>query len=214
MMPACESVYVFDDNSTDKTPDICASFDKVRLIRSPFSGLDEARDKNYLLEKVEACGADWILHIDGDEEIEAGGCEEIRNLAERPPGSDCYRFQVLYLWDRPDQVRVDRWYADYRRPSLFRHRPGVRFQSMNGGGFHCGNVPEPRQSGDCGVRLLHYGYMNREDRVRKYQWYNAPDKQPIPAYEDGYRHMVVGDLFPPDSVFRWAGPLELREIRR
>jgi glycosyltransferase involved in cell wall biosynthesis len=43
----CERVFVFDDHSIDGTPDVCETFgDRVVLHTSPFSGLDEARDKN------------------------------------------------------------------------------------------------------------------------------------------------------------------------
>jgi hypothetical protein len=60
------------------------------------------------------------------------------------------------------------------------------------------------------VRLLHYGYLHKEDRVRKFHWYNKID--PNNAFEDQYRHMVIGDVFPADSSFKWAGPLELRSL--
>lgn len=211
MLTVCERVFVLDDHSTDGTAYLCASIPGVALFNSPFAGLDETRDKNWLLAKVAECAPSWILHIDGDEELAPGSAEIIHALA-KPAGPDAYRFQVLYLWDRPDQIRVDRWYKNFRRPSLFRFRPGARFESPNGGGFHCGNVPGRVSVGECEVKLLHYGYMHREDRVRKYVWYNAPDKQPIPAAEDGYRHMVVGDLFPADSVFMHAGPLALEAL--
>jgi glycosyltransferase involved in cell wall biosynthesis len=209
-----DRILVFDDHSTDNTIEICESFEKATVLRSPFEGLDETRDKNYLIEQVEqiARAGDFILAIDGDEELAPGSCEEILKLVNRPAGPDCYRFQILYLWDRPDQIRVDRWYSDFRRPSLFRLHPGARFSSGHGGGFHCGNVVGAKSVGNCGVELLHWGYMNREDRIRKYYWYNSEDKQPVPAIEDGYKHMVVGDLFPADSRFRWAGPLELRAL--
>ncbi len=214
MLPVCEHIFIFDDHSTDDTVKICRSFSQVTVFESPFEGLEETRDKNYLIEKVEqvAAAEDWILALDGDEELAPGSCEEILRLTNHPNALDAYRFQVLYLWDRPDQIRVDRWYANFRRPSLFRLRPGARFHSGHGGGFHCGNVAGAQSIGDCSVKILHWGYMNREDRIRKYHWYNAPDKQPVPAVEDGYRHMVVGDLFPADSKFRWAGPLELRAL--
>ncbi len=222
MLPVCERIFVFDDHSEDGTPFLCARCPQVDLHRSWFDGLNEVRDKNFLLKLVDDYAAEirsrdlgatvWVLHIDGDEEIAPGGCDELKALAVPGTGPDCYRFQVLYLWDREDQIRVDRWYRDFRRPSFFRLSQGARFRSANGGGFHCGNVPEPRQIGDCGVKLLHYGYLHREDRIRKYEWYNAPDKQPVPEYEDGYKHICIGDLFPADSVFRHAGPLQLAPL--
>jgi O-antigen biosynthesis protein len=212
-MPIVERMLIFDDHSTDNTREICRSFEKVTLIESPFEGLQETRDKNYLMERLEeiASPGDPVLALDGDEELAPGSCRQIEDLICRP-GPDCYRFHVLYLWDRPDQIRVDRWYANFRRPSLFRFKPGARFSSGAGGGFHCGNVPYAQAVGNCDVKILHWGYMYKEDRIRKYEWYNAPDKQPIPEVENGYKHMVIGDLFPANSSFRWAGPLELRPL--
>jgi glycosyltransferase involved in cell wall biosynthesis len=202
--PVCERIYVLDDHSTDGTQVICRSM--------PFEGTNETRDKNWLLERVEQARPDWVLHIDGDEEIEPGGCAKIRALVERGDRPDAYRFRFLYLWDRPDQIRTDRWYSTVTRISLFRLRPGARFQSMAGAGLHCGSAPEPETVAYCDVTIIHWGYLHREDRIRKYHWYNAPDKHPIPELEDGYRHMVIGDLFPADSMFRHAGPLRLEPL--
>jgi glycosyltransferase involved in cell wall biosynthesis len=214
MMPLCEHVFVLDDHSSDGTPHIIEKLPNTTVYYSPWEKLHEARDKNWLIERVEDYGADWVLHIDGDEEVMPPGCDILRILANRAGGSDCYRLRVLYLWNREDQIRVDRWYSDYSRPSFFKLRPGARFSSPNGGGFHCGNVPGVTGGSLCDAKLLHYGYMHREDRIRKFHWYNAPDKQPVPDIEDGYRHMVIGDLFPADSAFRYAGPLKLQVIER
>jgi glycosyltransferase involved in cell wall biosynthesis len=214
MLPCCVRVFVLDDHSTDETVEICSRFPAVTLFHSPFEGLDETRDKNWLLEKIEQevpAGA-WVVAIDGDEEIAPGGCHEILTLARPSEGPDAYRFQVVYLWDSETQIRVDGIYATFRRGSCFRLTPGNRFSSVAGGGFHCGNVPNPRQIAECGVKLLHYGYMHKEDRLRKFAFYNSPDKQPIPPNEDNYRHMVIGDLLPADARTLYAGPLQLRDL--
>lgn len=214
MVPACDRILVFDDHSTDETAHICRQFPQVTVFDSTFSGTQEVRDKNFLLEKLEsmAKAGDCVVAIDGDEEIAAGGCEIIREIALRKNGADAYQFQVLYLWDSEKQVRTDGIYRDFRRPSLFRLRPGARFHSGAGGGFHCGNVPSPMTVQRSDVRLLHYGYMLQSDRIRKFKWYTAADKEPIPRAEDGYRHMVVGDLFPATAKFSHGGPLELQAL--
>jgi O-antigen biosynthesis protein len=210
-LPVAEKIFIFDDHSTDNTAEICKSFDRVELISSPFEGLGEARDKNYLLEQIEktAKAGDWIIAIDGDEELVQGSCEEIKKIVSSGGTGIAYQFNVLYLWDSPDQVRIDGVFGRGKRPSLFALVPGRRFSSSNGGGLHCGNTPQADSIKCAKVNLLHYGWMEREDRIRKYEWYNAPDKQPIPEFEDGYKHAVIGDLFPSDTVTFWAGPLQL-----
>lgn len=217
MQSVCRSIWILDDHSTDATAEICRDLRAV-VIESPFEGVDETRDKNWLLNLIGIpFTPDWILHIDGDEEIAPGGEQEIERAVKNAGAFDAYRFQVLYLWDGLKTVRVDGVYGNYTRPSLFRFKHGEEFASANGGGFHCGNVPalvggRPRLIGSCGVKLLHYGYMHKEDRLRKFEWYNAPDKQPIPAVEDGYRHMVIGDIFPAETRTRYGGPLQLKQI--
>jgi len=210
VQPVCERIVVMDDASTDGTAEICSSLG-AEVLRSPFAGLDETRDKNWLLARVIRHSPEWILCIDGDEELEQGGADKVRAVA-RDRGIGACSLRVAYLWDSPDQVRTDGVYGRFARPSMFRAVTDARFRSTgNGGNFHCGNVPYgigPTLRSE--IRLLHYGYMERADRVRKYEWYNRQD--PNNYSEDLYRHMVIGDLFPADSQFRHGGPLKLETI--
>lgn len=216
--PVCERILVLDDHSTDGTPELCEAAGAT-VLRSPFpdtdEARDEARDKDYLLKQAWATGArlgDWVLMVDGDEALHP---DDIPALLEATKGRyPCCSMHVVYLWDREDQVRVDACYRRFRRPSLFQlTRPDLSFKRTDAGGnFHCSNAPAQLLDRiyHLPVRLLHYGYLHREDRVRKYDWYNHNDKKnPV---EDGYRHMVIGDLFPPESRFRHAGPLELEPL--
>jgi glycosyltransferase involved in cell wall biosynthesis len=211
-LPVVQQLLILDDHSTDGTQDICRSYPKVTLFDSPFEGVQETRDKRWLMEQLGkvAQPGDWCLSIDGDEEIAKPGQQVIAQLGSQPFGPDAYRFHVLYLWDGPDKIRTDGIYENFWRGSMFRYRLGTTFHSSNGGGFHCGNVPEPRVIERAPVKILHYGYMHKEDRLRKMEWYNRID--PNNVNEDCYRHMVIGDMFPADSKFLHAGPLKLEPI--
>jgi glycosyltransferase involved in cell wall biosynthesis len=209
ILPICQRVVVFDDHSADDTCALLAPMARVEIIKSPFDGLDEARDKCYLLDYVRE-GTDWVLMIDGDEVLEPGHTFEV-SRAMAGSRHECLSFPIKYLWDREDQVRIDGVYGNFRRQSAF--RPGkARFHSRGAANFHCGNVPAELRSstGYTEVPLLHFGYINREDRIRKYRWYN--DNDPRNLGEDLYRHMVIGDLFPAESEFKWGGPLELAPL--
>ncbi len=211
ILPLCERVIVMDDHSDDGTPEICAGFDQVTVLPSPFTGLDEARDKQWLLGHAMELRPKWILCIDGDEELEPGAADRIGAVLQQ--SRPCaYSLRVAYLWDSPDQVRTDGVYGRFYRPSLFYASPASHFCSTgNGGNFHCGNVPwSGIPARILNATLLHYGYMERADRIRKYEWYNQRD--PGNRCEDFYRHMVVGDLFPADATFRHGGPLTLEAL--
>ncbi len=218
--PLCERTYVLDDHSTDGTPELCAVEPGVSLIHSGFDGIHEARDKDFLLAEIAEDyrddGQTWVLLIDGDEILEPSGPQKIRELLARPD-VDRYAWglRILYLWDRTDQVRNDGVYGRFYRPSLFRFTGAETFMRTNfGGNFHCSSVPA-RWVGvnrNCDAALYHTGYMLREDRIRKYEWYRSID--PNNSVEDGYRHVVQGDIpeVPAGMTLRHAGPLELRPL--
>jgi glycosyltransferase involved in cell wall biosynthesis len=211
ILGVCDRIIVLDDHSTDGTPAICATISRVAVHLSAFNGLDEARDKNFLLDLALEFHPEWIVAIDGDEMLAPAYAEELRAWT-RAPHAECLSLRVLYMWDREDQIRTDGVYGDFHRESVFRPN-GARFESnSNGGNFHCGNVPwgARQKRRVLGVPLLHFGYMHREDRERKYVWYNERDGGNF--REDFYRHMVIGDLFPADSKFLHAGPLKLEPI--
>lgn len=223
LLPLCEQIHVFDDHSTDETPYIAKSFPEVRYYASPFSDFNETRDKNHLLEKIEAIrrAGDHVVMIDGDEVLESGGQDKISKLA-KDGHHDAYRFQVLYLWNNDKQIRTDGIYGRFFRASMFRLQPGLRFKSHVAGGFHCGNVPGPPEKvGECNVKLLHYGYMHKADRIRKWEFYSGIDPKNVaegydPTHPErrSYPWVVQGDVpeVPANVKLRHAGPLELRAL--
>jgi O-antigen biosynthesis protein len=206
ILPLCQRVVVLDDHSTDYTPDICAAIPGVELIPSRFHDLDESRDKNFLLDIVRN-EAEWALMIDGDEILME--TDELRR-AMASTKHQCVSLRVLYAWDREDQIRVDGVYGNFRRQSAF--RPGTaRFHSRGAANFHCGSVPPELRSSTAYVNscLLHLGYRDKADRIRKFAWYRAND--PSNFAEDEYFHMVQGDIpeVPINAARKHAGPLKL-----
>jgi glycosyltransferase involved in cell wall biosynthesis len=214
IFPLCERVFVLDDHSTDNTVEICQRYSQVTVFNSQFDGMNEARDKNWLLDQIlRTCQPDWILCIDGDEVLEAGGADIIRQTVN---GSNCeaYSMEIAYLWNSPTTVRVDRVYGNFWRPSLFRpfhpdpNKPDqiklcgdFRFMVTPFGrkvdgrepNLHCSSVPQRLLHGHqrCPVKLKHYGYMDRQERVRKLDFYTSIDWNN--KAEDCYRHMTQGD---------------------
>jgi glycosyltransferase involved in cell wall biosynthesis len=219
-------VYVMDDGSTDDTG-LTAAECGAHVLSSPFIGgeLDERRDKNWLLDTViDLERPDWILCIDGDEELEPNGPAKILETLKYAT-ADAYALRFAHCWDRPDQIRVDRWYQNFSRLSLFRPLPHLRFVSLyerSGvkchSGLHTGNAPLAGHHGSLTVSdvlnvfLVHYGYMDKATRLRKFEYYNRID--PNNMEEDGYRHTVQGDLsgIPSDAKLKHAGPMQFASL--
>lgn len=192
LLPVCDRILVMDDHSTDDTGAIAARVGhQVQAVASPFTGLDEVRDKNWMLEiAIGDFNADWILCIDGDEMLAPSSVPILRKAFLG--GARCISMRIPYLWDNEDQIRVDGVYGEFRRHSAFQPAKH-RYASTSANGFHCGNVPIASRSAVLtrdDIQLLHFGYMLPEDRARKYAWYNAVD--PGNKHEDHYRHIAAG----------------------
>lgn len=223
-LPLAERIFILDDHSNDGTPELCSQFPEVTLFRSEFEGLDESRDRQWLLDQVIKAvppaqinrDSPWfVLALDGDEVLENSAANQIREALEEG-AVHCLSLRILYCWNDPLKIRIDGVYGHFRRPSLFRlMNPAFRFQKTpfgNGANVHCPQVPQEylHHTIRSDIAVLHLGYLDARDRIRKYEWYNAID--PSNEGEDGYRHMVIGDLFPANSKFRWGGPLRLGDL--
>src|ERR1039457_5852336 len=65
MIPLCERIFILDDHSTDCTAQICRLTNEcVTVYDSPFQGLDESRDKNFLLDRIHSNISDSTLRGD------------------------------------------------------------------------------------------------------------------------------------------------------
>lgn len=236
MLPVCERIFVLDDHSADRTAEISCNVDsRVTLIPSPFEGLDESRDKSYLLDRIMDCVPDVhlrgdehspysVLALDGDEILEPDAARKIRlslsmaNDHDRP--IHAFKLPILYCWDREDRIRVDGVYRHFARPSLFRlMNRAFRFQRTPwGGNFHCSSIPQEllhhaQTAPLCPARILHMGYVDAELRAKKYAWYNKMD--PNNPAEDFYRHVNQNDPggVPGDVKLKHAGPINIMDLK-
>jgi glycosyltransferase involved in cell wall biosynthesis len=225
--PLChDDVYVMEDGSIDDT--VVRAMDAgAHVVDSPFvgRGLDERRDKNWFLKHVKnACKPDWIIMIDGDEELEPGGCDKIRAVLETNPPVDCFSVRFLYFWDSFRTIRVDGVYNGMMRQSVFRADSDLEFKSFYEGdgkntnhvGLHVSNAPglgnKTLRVAPLNVFLYHYGYVHKMDRIRKYNWITKLD--PDNEAEDFYLHMIQGDVssVPADARLKHGGPLQLKRL--
>ncbi len=213
MRPLCRNIIVMDDRSEDDTA-AAARQNGAVVLKTPYDRFHEADDKQWLYEQARSLNPDWCLMLDGDEMLAPGTAKMIEATIDTGLAfMASYRFRIVYLWDRENQIRVDRWYGHFTRASLWHCRPNQHFSSTYKNGMHCGNTPAGLACDELpGADILHFGYMHREDRIRKFWYYN--DLDPGNQFEDQYKHMVIGDLpqFPPETVAKWAGPLELAEL--
>jgi hypothetical protein len=211
-----------DDHSADATAEIAKASGAV-VFESPFTGLDEGRDKTWLVEQIakDQEQGSWVLMIDGDEILEQNGEAKIRQAIAARPNARSFRMHVIYLWNDRNTIRTDGVYSHRNRPSLFRLLGNCSFKRTGfAGNLHPGCAPAacyPPESTPA-ANLIHLGYMAQEDRIGKWKYYNSIDPRNVaegfdPARPEmgSYPHMVQGDVpeVPADARLKHAGPLKL-----
>ncbi len=202
--------------SDDKTFELHYLRSPFRPAKNELFEVSEIRDKNMLWEYVKAqCTFKHVLCVDGDEMLSLAAIRHFDEaVANLEWGADMIAIPFVYLWNDERTQRVDGIYgkaaddlARLRFPRLFTimrvdpydlfemrfawmgHRQGRKVL----GGFHCGSVPQenfvPKTSGPVfPYPIIHFGYMDRSERQRKFEWYNKID--PGNQFEGEYKHMI------------------------
>jgi glycosyltransferase involved in cell wall biosynthesis len=172
LLAICSNVLALDDRSTDDTREILDDFfPRVHYFVSSFIGLNEARDKNFLLQAISnfgavRCAPDDLKHQPQADVItkfiqytfpkfpktdwvvamdadEALLDPHVLLLNIQSGRSDCYATRTITLWDSPSQIRVDGIYGGLWRAGIFKlaATDGIWRVHPGSSNLHCGSVP-------------------------------------------------------------------------
>ncbi|HEV7505969.1 MAG TPA: glycosyltransferase family 2 protein [Thermoanaerobaculia bacterium] len=102
----CDEILVVDSFSTDRTPEICRGYEKVRFFQRTYFG--SASQKNWAMDQVTN---DWILIFDADERCTPALQREIEDLLAAGPKQEAYTInRRVYFLDRV--IRFSGWQHD------------------------------------------------------------------------------------------------------
>jgi len=213
-----DSLFFYDDQSTDQTPEIAREYANVVFTRRPetprfleHEGLFRQGAWDAFETSMQPRDGDWVFVLDCDEVLVGTGASspkaalnQVVNAAVTP----AVHVSIPEVWgfegDKP-LVRVDRLWGTIFAPRLFRYRPNGQFARTH---FGVPAVPMYVMAGAKGqtdqVSLLHYGYADPEDRQMKYKRYKG---------EGGHSNSHVDSIVSPPTLELWAGPYDVR-VRR
>jgi glycosyltransferase involved in cell wall biosynthesis len=102
----CDEIIVVDSYSTDKTPEIARSYDRVRLLQRKYMG--SASQKNWAMDQTRF---EWILIFDADERCTPALQAEIEGLLAAGPTAEAYTIKRrVYFMDKV--IRFSGWQHD------------------------------------------------------------------------------------------------------
>lgn len=193
----CDQIFILDDRSSDNVKEICGRFPKVHYFRNdeePFHGGRNWRD---IYSKLELSNRwfDWVIGLDADELFEEGSEKKLYNLLEGTSKDvNAWSFPMLYLWNDEKHYRADtEWYKTVRAVRVFRYfKDKLPVNTPR----HATSLPENiGKIANCdSINILHFGYMDKEDRIKKYNYYKNRDKDMIESGKDNYLHMLEHDI--------------------
>ena len=110
----CDEIVVVDSFSTDRTPEIARTHDKVQFLQRQYYG--GASQKNWAIDRTRH---EWILILDADERCTTALREEIQGVFRWGPEYNAYTIaRRVYFLGR--LIRFSGWQHD-RVSRLFRH---------------------------------------------------------------------------------------------
>lgn len=203
----CDGILVLDDNSTDRTQDICRRHPRITQVLDGETGFDERRDRNRLLRTAAAAGADWVISVDADEVLEPNFTREVAEKLMNPanPHVKAYGFKWNTFFLGRSHFRTDGIFGHMFGLRMYKVEPGQEIVAGTSEGLHCGNIPM-FPAFNCRYtnwRILHYGYDSEARCEEKFERYTKLDLTPDPYLVGAtdYKHLVSSTI----ALTKWPG---------
>lgn len=157
-------IILADQNSTDKTSEVCKNFPKVKVIPNNFKGytnevrfmlLDEAR-------KIE--GNNLIVCLDADEQISPKFIDEIKNYITNNPSEKSVGFftKWLQIYGKQDEYRIDEPWRENYKTFVFLDNRKVDYNRTYITNEHIGRIPETDNLVELKNPIIHLQWLARK----------------------------------------------------
>lgn len=187
---------IIDDASSDNSVMICEEVLQgipLHLVKnsvSKFSNEVELRQQQWA-ETIKT-NPEWILNLDADEIFEDSFKNAVKGLIAAKD-VDAYYFRLYDFWDENHYREDHYWQAHHHyRPFLVRYKPGMQYEWKNTA-QHCGRFPcniSALSYSLSPLRLKHYGWAKKEDRIAKYERYKKLDPNMVYGVKGQYESIL------------------------
>lgn len=182
----CDGIILLDDESADDTYRIAQSDKLLVKAKKTRTEFNDKQNRNILLDIASFFKAEWFIFIDADERFD-DRFVDLREVMKLPV--DTVGIWIANLWDSMETYRTNMpdthplsknglWF----RWRMFRNKG--RMQVVNINKLHFVAIPYTNRLCCCKTLLLHLGYLNKETRMIKYNFYRNEDTEDIADYGD------------------------------
>lgn len=170
----CDEIIVVDSFSTDRSPEIAQSYDKVKFFQREYFGA--GAQKNWALQHVKG---DWVFLLDSDERCTPELRVEVLELLEKGPEHSAYMMNraVFFLGK---QIRYSGWQRD-RVARLFK-RGTAYYENRRVHSLLRTTGPTPILKNPIDHHMVDLCFDEYAFRIAKYGYWGAGQ-----AWRDGVR---------------------------
>jgi len=175
-----DEIFIFDDRSTDNSVEIASEFATVsiRPESSPSFLDNEALFRSEAWQSFEDLASpsvkDWVLTFDADEFLYSTSSLRDSLLGYSKLEFDSVKIDFLEVFRAQKDflsVRIDPYWDSISSPRFFRFQKNATWAKSSMG---CGSEPLYARSNplvQTDIKMLHFGYANKVDRLEKYDRY-------------------------------------------
>ncbi len=176
----CDCGVIADDASMDGTTELLEEFVSKRpswrllkIAPQDSSFEKELFVKQQMLRLVDQLRPDWVLWLDADEVLDAGGTANLRQwLASQKQPAPGYRFHYVNLWKFTNWARTDDGFDSGSYIKLWRYAPGLSFDTKLG--THHAQFPQQAMTEHVApFEVIHYGNVGVNLRWKAIQYANG-----------------------------------------
>lgn len=192
-------VVILDDNSVFDLSIVFKNNEKVNVVKSKFSDLNEVRDRQILLELAQSYNPDWIMNLDHDEypdeSVTPSDLQRLMNPVD--PQTKMYALPMAHFWRGTTHCRADGVWGNLFYAWLWKNEKAWGGIEPRGSNLHCRRAPHllPNDATRFSTvfTIKHLGYADYEKQVLpKYDYYNEVDRTEDKSLigSENYSHFI------------------------
>lgn len=192
----CDKLIIIDDNSTDKTAQICIDAGaEVYINDNQLWNKNEVALRKQLWDIViKKCkNDDWIICLDADELFIESHIPFIQYLFNTLSTQiDSIGFKLHDMWDN-ENYREDKWWTAHFNYwcMAIRFKKDIEYK-WSDKPLHCGRFPlnSAKAMLPTEIPILHMGWSTKKDRINKYNRYMSLDGQGKNGWLEQYQSIL------------------------